>query len=264
MPARDAAIYGAAARRRADGAAAQSQRQDRPENAGRRVCGAVPGGGRVTSANPPLHPAIAAFPIRHGCLEVGGIPLTRLAERVGQTPFFAYDRRLLSERIGHLRRHLPPSVALHYAIKANPMPAVVQHLAGLVDGFDVASVAEMKTALDTPMAAGRVSFAGPGKTAQEIDQAIAADITIELESVTEMARVAASAERSGRRPRVALRVNLDFVGFHIFGGSQNLRGDILQAAQERIVGLAISLAQHALAPVRHLNIGGGFGIPYFA
>jgi diaminopimelate decarboxylase len=255
----------------------------------------------VTSANPPLHPAIAAFPIRHGCLEVGGIPLTRLAERVGQTPFFAYDRRLLSERIGHLRRHLPPSVALHYAIKANPMPAVVQHLAGLVDGFDVASVAEMKTALDTPMAAGRVSFAGPGKTAQEIDQAIAADITIELESVTEMARVAASAEHSGRRPRVALRVNpdfeikgsgmrmgggsqqfgvdaeqapavlrelgkldLDFVGFHIFGGSQNLRGDILQTAQERIVGLAISLAQHAPAPVRHLNIGGGFGIPYFA
>lgn len=254
----------------------------------------------MTSANPPLHPAIAAFPVRHGCLKVGGVPLTRLAERVGQTPFFVYDRRLLSERIHHLRRHLPASVALHYAVKANPMPAVVQHLAGLVDGFDIASAAEMKTALDTPMPARCISFAGPGKTIQELDQAIAADITIEVESPTEMRRIAESAERSGRRPRVALRVNpdfeikgsgmrmgggpqqfgidaeqapamlrefnrldLDFVGFHIFGGSQNLRGDILQATQERIIELAISLAEHASSPIRYLNIGGGFGIPYF-
>ncbi|HYM03686.1 MAG TPA: pyridoxal-dependent decarboxylase, exosortase A system-associated [Stellaceae bacterium] len=254
----------------------------------------------MTSAKPPVHPTIARFAVRDGCLEVGGIPLTRLADRVGQTPFFVYERRLLDERIRHLRRNLPATVALHYAVKANPMPAVVQHLAGLVDGFDVASAAEMKTALDTMMPAKRVSFAGPGKTATELDQAIAADITIEIESPTELRRIAASVHRSGRAPRVALRVNpdfeikgsgmrmgggpqqfgvdaeqapavlreiaelgLDFVGFHIFGGSQNLRGDILLATQERIIELAISLAPHAPGPVRHLNIGGGFGIPYF-
>ena len=50
---------------------------------------------------------------------------------------------------------------LSYAVKANPMPAVVQHLAGLVDSFDVASALEMRTALDTPMPRGPAS-ASPG------------------------------------------------------------------------------------------------------
>jgi diaminopimelate decarboxylase len=54
-----------------------------------------------------------------------------------------------------------------------------------------------------------------------------------------------------------------FVGLHIFAGSQNLRGDILQSVQERTIELAIGLAGDAPAPIRHLNIGGGFGIPYF-
>jgi diaminopimelate decarboxylase len=247
-----------------------------------------------------LHSAIAAFPVRNGCIEIGGQSLTRLAERIGQTPFFAYDRRLLDERIRHLRTCLPQDISLHYAIKANPMPAVVQHLRGLVDGFDVASANELRVALDTPMPASRISFAGPGKTEAELHQAIAADITIEIESVTEMRMIAKLAQQTGFSPRVALRVNpdfeikgsgmrmgggpaqfgidaeqapealrelgklgLNFVGFHIFAGSQNLNGDILQEIQTRTIELAIALAEKAPAPVRHLNIGGGFGIPYF-
>lgn len=180
------------------------------------------------------------------------------------------------------------------------MPAVVQHLSGLVDAFDVASALEMRTALDTPMPADRVSFAGPGKTPAELTQAVAAGVTIELESETEAARVVATGERLGIRPRVAVRVNPDFaikgsgmrmgggpqqfgvdaervpallkelahadldvLGFHIFAGSQNLRADILCAAQRNTVDLALRLAAYAPAPVRYLNIGGGFGIPYF-
>jgi diaminopimelate decarboxylase len=247
-----------------------------------------------------MHPALAGFALRDGCLEIGGVTLARLAERVGQTPFFAYDRARLDERIAQLRRHLPREIALHYAIKANPMPAVVQHLAGLVDGFDIASAQELRIALDTKMPASRISFAGPGKTRSELRQAIAAEVTIEVESSGEMRVVAEMAEALGQRPRVALRVNpdfeikgsgmrmgggpqqfgidaeqvpaalgelrrlgLDFVGFHIFGGSQNLRADVLIDVQERIIELAIALAADAPAPLRHLNIGGGFGIPYF-
>jgi len=59
------------------------------------------------------------------------------------------------------------------------------------------------------------------------------------------------------------KLDLDFIGFHIFAGSQNLNADILLSTQEKIVDLGISLARHAPAPVTHLNIGGGFGIPYF-
>ena len=127
-------------------------------------------------------------------LSVGGTPIDRLAERVGSTPFFAYDRRLLTGRVGLLRAKLPPGIKLSYAVKANPMPAVVQHLAGLVDAFDVASALEMRTALDTETPASSVSFAGPGKTPSELRQAVAAGVTIEVESVNEVARVAGCRE----------------------------------------------------------------------
>ncbi len=150
-------------------------------------------------------------------------------QRVGSTPFFAYDRRLLSERVAALRSALPAGIDLSYAIKANPMPAVVQHLSGLVDSFDVASVAEMRTALDTTISADHVSFAGPGKTQSEITQAVAAGITIELESSTEASRVVAAGERLGVRPRVAIRVNPDFrikgSGMRMGGGSQQFGVD---------------------------------------
>ncbi len=233
------------------------------------------------------------------CREVGGVPLDLLAERVGSTPFFAYDRHRLTERVASLRAALPDDVELGYAIKANPMPAVVQHLSGLVDSFDVASGGELRVALDTPMPAERVSFAGPGKTPAELSQAIAAGATIELESETEAARVVEAGERLGVRPRVAVRVNPDFrvkgsgmrmgggpqqfgvdaervpallatlaradlelLGFHIFAGSQNLNAEILCEAQRATVALALRLAEDCPAPVRYLNIGGGFGIPY--
>lgn len=234
-----------------------------------------------------------------GQLTVGGVPLERLAARIGATPFFAYDRDLLTERIGLLRSTLPQDVELSYAIKANPMPAIVQHLSGLVDSFDCASAGELQIALDTPTGADKISFAGPGKTPAELTQAVAAGITIELESETEAKRVVEIGEQLGLRPRVAVRVNPDFqvkgsgmrlgggpqqfgidservpallselaaadvelLGFHIFAGSQNLNAEILCDAQRKTAELALRLADSAPGPLRYLNIGGGFGIPY--
>lgn len=247
-----------------------------------------------------LRPVIAAFGIAEGQLAVGGMPLDRLTARVGSTPYFAYDRRLLSERVAALRATLPSAIHLSYAVKANPMPAVVQHLAGLVDALDVASTLEMRTALDTPLSADRISFAGPGKTVAEIAQAVAAGVTIEMESSTEARRVIEAGEMLGVRPRVAVRVNpdfqvkgsgmrmgggpqqfgvdaeqvpellalvatadLDFLGFHVFAGSQNLNAEILCEAQQKTVELILGLADKSPAPVRYVNLGGGFGIPYF-
>ena len=71
-----------------------------------------------------------------------------LATRVGQTPFYAYDRSLLKARVQQLRAALPAGIELHYAMKANPMPALVQFMAGLVDGIDVASAGELQVALN--------------------------------------------------------------------------------------------------------------------
>lgn len=246
-----------------------------------------------------IRPTIAAFGQVDGQLAVGGIPIKRLAEQVGSTPFFAYDRALLTDRVKLLRSTLPPRIHLSYAIKANPMPAVVQHLATLVDSFDVASTSEMRTALDTPMHAANVSFAGPGKAEASIAQAVASGVIIEIESATEAGRIVKAGERLGIRPRVAIRVNPDFevkgsgmrmgggpqqfgvdvervpsvlnmlvsadvefLGFHVFAGSQNLSAEILCAAQRRTVDLILTLAKNS-PPIRYVNLGGGFGIPYF-
>ncbi len=109
---------------------------------------------RPTAADPvappaaPMHARMSHWPVVDDCLVVGGMPLTRLAQRVGRTPFYAYDRRLITERVGLLRQHLPSAIKLHYAMKANPMPALVGHVAQLVDGLDVASGGELKVALD--------------------------------------------------------------------------------------------------------------------
>jgi diaminopimelate decarboxylase len=247
-----------------------------------------------------LHPTTTMFETAGNCLAIGGIPVDRLAARVGSTPFFAYDRQMITSRVGLLRSLLPADVEIGYAVKANPMPAVVQHLAGLVDGLDVASATEMKTALDTGLPPSQISFAGPGKTTAELTQAVAAGVIIELESSNEAARVIDVGEKLGIRPRVAIRVNpdfqvkgsgmrmgggpqqfgidveeipallkglasaaLDFLGFHVFAGSQNLHADILCEALARNVELLLRLAGECPQPVRYLNLGGGFGIPYF-
>ncbi|MEV0348476.1 pyridoxal-dependent decarboxylase, exosortase A system-associated [Nonomuraea sp. NPDC050680] len=237
---------------------------------------------------------------RYDCqLTVGGIPVERLAARVGSTPFFAYDRELVNRRVASVRAALPEDVELSYAVKANPMPALLQHMSGLVDGFDVASGQEMRHALDTPVPASRISFAGPGKSMAELTQAVAAGVTVELESELEVERVRSASAAVGVPARVALRVNpdfairgsglrlgggpqqfgidaeripavlagltgddLDFQGFHVFAGSQNLRVDNICEAQRRTVELILGFADAAPGPVRYVNIGGGFGIPY--
>jgi diaminopimelate decarboxylase len=240
------------------------------------------------------------WPVSDDSLVVGGVPLSRLAAQVGRTPFYAYDRRLLTTRVEELRRHIPATVGLHYAMKANPMPALVGHMATLVDGLDVASGGELRIALDAAVDPREISFAGPGKSEDELAQAVAAGILVNVESPREVAVLARLARVASRRPRVAVRVNpdfelkssgmkmgggpkqfgvdaeavpellreigrlpLDFEGFHIFCGSQNLKADAICEAQQKTIELAIRLAGAAPAPVRVVNIGGGFGIPYF-
>ena len=140
----------------------------------------------------PIHAPMTQFPVKNDELVIGGIPLARLAARVGQTPFYAYDRQLLAQRVALLRAALPDSIKLHYAMKANPMPALVCHMAGLVDGIDVASAGELKIALDSGTDPREISFAGPGKSRDELKRAVASGILINIESfreVTELVKI---------------------------------------------------------------------------
>jgi diaminopimelate decarboxylase len=218
----------------------------------------------------------------------------------GDTPLFLYDRGLLGARVAAFRAAMPDGLGLHYALKANPMPALARHMAGLVDGFDVASAGELEGALAAGVAPSRISFAGPGKRDRELAAAIEAGATLNIESAGELARAGAIARAAGRQVRVALRVNppfalrgsgmkmggmaapfgvdsaeapavlaamadpvFEFRGLHIFAGSQNLSVEALLDSQQRTVALAAGLAAAAPAPPPLINLGGGFGVPYF-
>ena len=252
------------------------------------------------ATRPPTHATMTQFAQRDGELALGAVTVSQLAERVGQTPFYAYGRALLDARVAGLREVLPSGVKLHYAMKANPMPALVGHMARLVDGIDVASAGELKVALDAGADPAEVSFAGPGKREPELRQAVASKVLINLESMREVALLGAIVQSLGMPARVALRVNpdfelkgsgmkmgggpkqfgvdveqvpalmraivdagLDFEGFHLFAGSQNLRAESICEAQQKSYELALRLSEGAPRPVRFLNLGGGFGIPYF-
>ncbi len=226
--------------------------------------------------------------------------MTEVAERVGRTPFYAYDKRVLAERVALLHAHLPKQIRLHYAIKANPMRELVRYMAGLVDGLDVASAGELAAALAAGTEPEEISFAGPGKKPEEIRAAIEAGILLNVESPAEVERVADAAKALGRPARLAVRVNPDFElkssgmkmgggpkqfgvdaedvprllaeigrlglgfeGFHIYSGSQNLKAEAICESQRKTFDLAVRLAGSAPRPVKVVNIGGGFGIPYF-
>jgi diaminopimelate decarboxylase len=248
----------------------------------------------------PRHAPSDSFAVRDGHLQVGGIALALLAERVGSTPFYAYDRALLRQRVAELRAVLPPAVKLHYALKANPFAPLACLMAGLVDGIDVASAGELQIALNAGAPPAEVSFAGPGKRDAELRQALAAGVLVNVESAREVEVLARLREELGTAARVSVRVNPDFElkgsgmkmgggpkpfgvdvdqvpallrrigdaglgfeGFHLFAGSQNLRAESICEAQRQSYELALRLAEAAPQPVRFLNLGGAFGIPYF-
>src|SRR6185436_8670449 len=156
------------------------------------------------------HPPMPWYAVQDGELVVGGRRISAIAADAGRTPLYLYDRSVMTRKVEMLRAALPSAMGLHYAIKANPLPGVVNHLAGLVDGLDVASAAELDVALATSVNRTEISFAGPGKTIAELERAVAAGIIVNMESTLEMRRLADLAVRSGSRPRVAVRVNPDF------------------------------------------------------
>jgi diaminopimelate decarboxylase len=248
----------------------------------------------------PRHAAVDGFDVVDGKVCVDGKNISDYAKDFGDTPFYLYSASAIRGRVASLRASLPSALHLHYAIKANPMDDVVALLASLVDGLDVASAGEIDIALRAGADASVISFAGPGKSDNELSRAMAAGVTINLESLGEMERLAALAEAAGECPKVAIRVNpafelrqsgmkmgggskpfgvdeelvpdmlrrladlpMEFVGFHIYAGSQGLDEDVLIDCHEKTIDLAIRLADGAPQAPRHVNIGGGYGIPYF-
>jgi len=248
----------------------------------------------------PTGPIPPGWDGQHGELSVAGKTAHDLVEDAGGTPLFVYSRDLIDRRIAELRAAIPPRIGINFAVKANPFAPVIDHMASLVDGFDIASGGELRMMQAAGIAPDRVSFAGPGKRDDEIEAAIEAGITLNCESEGEAQRSIAIGERLNKRPRMAVRVNPDFElkgsgmkmgggakpfgvdaeraadlvrwiiaqgahwrGLHIFTGSQTLSSDAIVEAQANVLNLAAKIADQIDAPLPQLNLGGGFGIPYF-
>ena len=234
-----------------------------------------------------------------GVLSIGGRSVHELVAEAGDTPLFVYDLDLVDERIARFRRAIP-RVELHYAIKANTYEPLLSQVAKQVDGLDVASGGELRLALASGMAPELISFAGPGKRDKELQAAIHAGVTINCESEGEAERALAIGHAVGIAPKLAVRVNPDFEikgsgmrmgggakpfgvdaervpalvrtilsgggdwrGFHIFAGSQALDAGALIEAQRATLELAGTLSSEIGAAPPMVNLGGGFGIPYF-
>ena len=248
----------------------------------------------------PLGPIPPGFAAIDGELAIAGRKASDLVAEAGDTPLFVYSRDLIARRVADLRAAMPPRLALHYAVKANPFGPVLSAMAGLVDGFDIASGGELAMVSAAGIDPARVSFAGPGKRDRELEAAIAAGVTLNLESEGEFARAMAIAERLGVTPRLAIRVNPEFDlkgsgmkmgggakpfgvdaervpaltrevvasgaewrGFHIFAGSQALDAEAIADTQAQALALAARLAAESGTALPHCNLGGGMGIPYF-
>ncbi|HMU22301.1 MAG TPA: pyridoxal-dependent decarboxylase, exosortase A system-associated [Sphingorhabdus sp.] len=248
----------------------------------------------------PTGPIPPYFETIDGELAVGGRTASALVAEAGDTPLFVYSTSALEARIGELRAAMPDRLGIHYAMKANPFAPLLGWMKGRVDGFDVASGGELKLALDAGVAAEKISFAGPGKRDRELEFAIANGVTLNCESEGEAERAFAIGERMGVAPKIAVRVNpsfdlkgsgmkmgggakpfgvdaervpvlvqriiaagADWRGFHIYAGSQALDAEAIIAMQAQTLGLAAELAEAAGAAPPMVNLGGGFGIPYF-
>ncbi|HEX7854025.1 MAG TPA: pyridoxal-dependent decarboxylase, exosortase A system-associated [Sphingobium sp.] len=247
-----------------------------------------------------MGPIPPAYRGEDGMLLIAGCGAAALADEAGDTPLFVYDAAMLDDRVAALRAVLPGRCDVHYAMKANPFAPLLRHMAGIVDGFDIASSGELEMALKAGVGSERISFAGPGKRDAELAMALDHGVTVHLESEGEAARLLAQADRIGKTPRVAVRVNPDFDlkgsgmrmgggakpfgvdaerapalarrmidvgaewrGWHIFAGSQSLDGEAIIAMQAATVELAGRLSEDVGAAPPLVNLGGGFGVPYF-
>ncbi|QBF29666.1 acyl-CoA dehydrogenase family protein [Thalassococcus sp. S3] len=226
--------------------------------------------------------------------------LRSVADRVG-TPFYVYDAQALRDRVAALKAALP-DVDFFYSLKANPNLSVVGVLTSAGTGAEVSSRLELETALAAGARPERILMVGPGKSADELERAVSLGIkAIVVESIEELADIDRLAAFEGRIQSVALRVNPDFqvsgarlamsgratqfgidqsdlqravacvetlphlrlAGLHIYMGTRILSEETLEQNTRQVLALAEELMPNLSWPLDFVDVGGGFGVPYY-
>ncbi|HVJ52972.1 MAG TPA: diaminopimelate decarboxylase [Aliidongia sp.] len=244
---------------------------------------------------------LSDFPYRDGVMQCEGVSLAALAESVG-TPFYCYSAATMARQYHAFARAFAGQEArICYAVKANSNQAVLRLFARLGAGADVVSEGELRRALAAGIPAEHIVFSGVAKTEAELGYALSIGIgQINIESAGELDVLARLTAGRDRPVRVALRVNPDVdakthpkittgkaenkfgvalheapslfaraaampgiepvsVAVHI--GSQLLDLAPYDAAFTKVAALVRQLREAGI-PIRHLDLGGGVGVPY--
>src|SRR3954471_24487721 len=145
-----------------------------------------------------------------GQLVIGNLSAEELVAEAGGTPVFAYDNNIVGGQIARLKAAMPDGLALYYSVSANPYEPLLNFIGRYVEGFRVVSKGELERLKRAELAGIPMTFAGPGKTDDELEAGIAAGATISVESEGEPGRAIMAGERVGIQPRIAVRVTPPF------------------------------------------------------
>ncbi|MFZ5519241.1 MAG: pyridoxal-dependent decarboxylase, exosortase A system-associated [Candidatus Zhuqueibacterota bacterium] len=218
------------------------------------------------------------------------------------TPGYFYFPSLIRARVHEFLARFGALFSPHYAVKANPHPAILRLMAELGVGADVASAGELAAALENGIPAVNIEFSGPGKTDDELEYAIQNNVgSLNIENFVELEKITQIARQHHCLPNVGVRVNPDqsqvksglkmagetqfgldeiealrcldrikqnqgrihFTGIHVHSGSQVLDESSLAVNVETIIQLAQRLEMASGLLMEKINFGGGWGIPYF-
>lgn len=218
------------------------------------------------------------------------------------TPLYVYQGENIESRYRLLRSCLPEPFEVFYSVKCNPLLGVCQIFRELGSGIEVASLGELYMARQAGFKPADIIFTSPGKSAEELEAAIGCGIySINVESVEEARLINEIARGRDALVRISVRIHPNFnfsgagmkmtgvptqfgidqseisealdaiqalpyvslIGIHVFTGTQMLDANLIVRHFAEVLKLAVELSETHDFPLQFLDLGGGFGVPYF-
>ncbi len=220
-----------------------------------------------------------------------------------ETPFYLYDGDFMEQHYKRLRALTDPAIQFYLSLKANNNLHIVRLFQQWGAGIEVASAGELALALHAGFTADKIIFSGPGKKKSELELAIGKGIyCIIVESIDELHYIEELARLEHKVVNIAVRINPDqsfgntaikmggvprqfgidesmldsvfdaigrlrhvkFIGIHVYTGTQNLNADSIIESMKYTVDLGAKIFEQYGIVCELINLGGGFGVPYFA
>ena len=225
-----------------------------------------------------------------------------IAEKYG-TPFYLYDLSTIRERIHEVKRAFGEYIELFYAVKANSNLEILKAIRNDVEGLDISSQGEMEQSFLAGYDAACLSFASPGKTRLELQEAVRHNIgVISVESLRELRDIKEISLEKNCKANIVLRINpqslikefaikmggkatqfgideeeikgaihfvrendkcFNFLGIHVYAGTQCLNEKAIAANIVNTLNIATHLRKRVGFQCHWINLGGGFGVSYY-